>query len=65
MPVKQSEPHLHLSNINEMYANPGKYIIRIVIIYFVQLSIDKSKIQLTFHLQGKHREFSQWVIKPF
>ena len=64
MPIKQSKPHLHLSNINDMYANPDKYMIRIVIIYFVQLPIDKSKIQFTFHLKRKHGVFSEWVIKP-
>lgn len=64
MLVKQSKPHLLLSNINDMYANAGKYIIRVFIIYFVQSPINKSKIQFTFYLKEKHGEFCEWVIKP-
>ena len=63
MSVKQSTPHLHLSNINDMYDNPGEYTIRIAIIYFIQLSIDKSDVQFTFHLKEMHEEFSEWVVK--
>lgn len=36
MSVQQALSHLRLSNVNKMYDNPGEYIIRIGIIYFVQ-----------------------------
>ena len=37
MSVKQSTPHLHLSNINDMYGNPGEYAMGTGIIYFVHI----------------------------
>lgn len=40
MCVKQSTPHLHLSNSSDTYGNPDEYIIRVSIKDFVQLSIE-------------------------